>query len=214
MQKRLMRLRYKLPLKIIRNLPKNKKYKLLDIGAGGKFLKEFLPKNILYYSLDYQGEHDYIFDLDKGKMPIKNESFDIVVCLETLEHLIHPEKTMKEILRLGKKDAFFFLSMPNEYNFILRFYYLIGKKTTCQKPFKTIIEHLHIHTPRVKDIIQFFSEYLKIEKIDYCWESRTSDHGSKTAKKIARVIDKFTNLLAKVYPSLFSRVVIIQGRKE
>jgi len=209
-----MRQRYAFALRIIKNLPKDRKYNLIDIGALGKFLKYFLPKNVTYYSLDYKGKHDYIFDLDKGKMPIKDKVFDIVVCIETLEHLLYPEKVMKEILRIGKKDAIFLLSMPNDYNFILRFYYLVGKKTAIQKPFKTVIEHMHIHTPRVKDILEFFSEYLEIKKVDFFWESRTGHHNPTIIGKGARVIDMFISFLAAIYPSLFSRGVVILGENK
>jgi len=195
-------------LKIINSLPTTY-YKLLDIGAREKELKNVLPKNIQYFSLDIVGKQDYICDLEKEKIPVKKESFDIVICLETLEHISNPYKAMKEILRIAKKDALFIMSMPNEYNFILRFYYLIGKKTDMQKPFKIVSKHLHIHTPRVKDILSFFSEYIKIEEKYYYWQSQAS----KT-NNLAYSVDKLINQLAKIYPSLFSRIVVIKGKRK
>jgi len=199
---------YGLAIKTIKKLP-NKKYKLIDVGAAGRLLKKYLPKNIDYYSLDYFGKHDYVFDLNKGKVPIKSESFDIVVCLETLEHVLEPYKAMKEILRIGKKDAVFILSMPNEYNFVLRLYYLFGKKTSCQEPFKIVSKGQHIHQPRVKDVISFFSKFIKIEEKEYYWQSRKSVNND-----FFYSIDYFINLLAKIYPSLFARVVAVKGIKK
>ena len=209
-----MREQYVIPIRVINRLSKKKRYRLLDIGASKKFLKRFLPKNVRYYSLDYVGKHDWVFDLEKGKLPIKNGFFDIVVCLETLEHITNPEKVMEEMLRIGKKDAIFILSMPNDYNFVLRFYYLIGKKTKMHEPFRTVAEHLHIHVPRVKDIINFFSEYIKIEEVYYGWSSRTALRASGLSGEILKVIDGFINQLAKIYPSLFSRLVSVWGRRK
>jgi len=197
-----------LVLRDIKKFP-NKKYKLLDIGANENFLKGKLPKNIMYSGLDYNGEQDYVFDLEKGRFPIKDKTFDIIVCLETLEHVCHPDKVMEEILRVSKENATFFLSMPNEYNFVLRLYYLFGKKTEVQKPFKIVSEHRHIHTPRVKDIINFFSKYIKITEKTFCWQSQTSE-----TNNLAYMVDYLINIFAKIYPSVFTRLVVVKGVKK
>ena len=98
--------------------------------------------------------------------------------------------------------------MPNEYNFLLRLYYLIGKKTEVDEPFKVVEKNLHIHKPRVKDIINLFSKYFVIEKVDYVWQSRQSE-GSLVARKVDKIFQK----LAKFYPNLFSRTVSLKCRK-
>ena len=164
---------YRLFAKEIQTLP-NKSYSILEVGAGERIIKNQLPKNFKYKSLDMGKDQDYNLNLDEKKFPIKSSTFDIIICLETLEHVMYPEKVMKEMIRVAKKDAVFFLSMPNEYNFLQRAYYLLGKKTMYDEPFKVVEKHLHIHKPRVKDIISLFSRYLTIEKIDYVWESRHS----------------------------------------
>ena len=130
-----------LPIKILQHLPKNKRYKLLDVGAGECYLKHFLPDNVEYFSLDYNGKHDYIHNLDNFPISIKNNEFDIIVCLETLEHVLYPHKVMEELLRIAKPDALFILSMPNEYNFYCRLNFLFGIKTDMQEPFQVIEKH-------------------------------------------------------------------------
>jgi hypothetical protein len=70
---------YKLVYRKLKNLPITNKYKLLDIGAANCVLKTVLPENIQYYSLDIEGAVDYHCDLDKDKLPIPDNSFDIVV---------------------------------------------------------------------------------------------------------------------------------------
>ena len=203
-----------LPIKTIWKLPKNKTYKLLDVGAAEGYLKTLLPENIKYFSLDVMGKQNYIHNLDEFPVPIPNNQFDILVCLETLEHTMYPYKIMKELLRISKPKALFFLSMPNEYNFYCRFNYLIGKKTSVQEPFMVVEKHRHIHLPRVKDILNFFSYYLNIKEIDYKWYSRTSAHGKGFKKKIFLIIDKIINKFAKIYPSLFTRTVVIKGLRK
>ncbi|PJA52775.1 class I SAM-dependent methyltransferase [Candidatus Roizmanbacteria bacterium CG_4_9_14_3_um_filter_36_11] len=50
-------------------------------------------------------------------LPYKNNSFDLVVCCEVLEHLVYPEKALTEIIRVSRKFCLF--SVPNEPFFAL-----------------------------------------------------------------------------------------------
>jgi len=102
--------------------------------------------------------------------------------------------------------------MPNEYNFYCRINFLFGRKTEVQKPFKIVDDSQHIHLPRVKDILNFFKEYIHINKIDYRWYSRSSEH--KKDIIFLKIIDKILDYLSRIYPSLFARTVIIKGFKK
>lgn len=185
---------------------------LLDVGSAEEHLKEMLPKNINYKSLDCKDGADYVIDLDV--LPLKiNKKFDIIVALEVLEHTQRPHEVMKELLKISKPDTVFFLSMPNEYNFYCRLNFLMARKTSVQEPFRIVEKHRHIHQPRVNDVIRFFSEYLKIQKVFYCWYSRTSEHGKGIKKKVCINLDKAINQLSKLRPSLFTRNVMIVGTR-
>lgn len=197
---------YGVTLRFLSKLKGNKK--LIEVGAGQGVLRDRSPKNIEYYSVDMGKGHDYQFDLNEGKMPIKDKTFDVLVCLETLEHVLYPERVIKEFKRITKDNAIFILSMPNEYNFWQRIMYLFAIKSKTNMPFKVIEENLHIHTPRVTDIISFFSKHLNILDIKYVWQSR------KSYRRIIRGLDKYINVLAQISPSLFSRVVIVLARKK
>jgi len=198
----------------LNNLPKNKKYKLLDVGASNKILQKIIPKNIRYESLDIGGKQDYVVDLDKGKIPIKSNFFDIIICTETLEHTLYPHKVMDELLRIAKKDALFILSMPNELNIYIRLQYLFGIKNKSQTPFKTIIEHGHIHTPRVEDIFNFFSEYINVNDVYYCWYSRKVFTNKGIKRIFFMIFDSIFNLFSKPIPNLFARNVTLIGKKK
>ena len=43
---------YRLAIKEIKSLPKERQFLLLEIGAGTQILRGFLPKNIAYHTLD------------------------------------------------------------------------------------------------------------------------------------------------------------------
>lgn len=51
------------------------------------------------------------------ELPYKDNSFDLVICTEVLEHLEEPAKALKEILRVSKK--YLIISVPNEPFFML-----------------------------------------------------------------------------------------------
>ena len=203
-----------LPIKTLQALPRDKKFKLLDVGSGEHLLEIFLPDNVKYYSLDYEGKQNFIHNLDKFPIPIKDKSFDIIVCLENLEHTMYPHKVMEELVRIAKPNAIFLLSMPNEYNFYCRLNFLLGRKTAAQESFMVVEKHLHIQLPRVKDIICFFSSYVKIQQIDYQWYSRSSWHHKGFSGKLSQFLDKLINPFSKLSPSFFSRTVVVKAVKK
>lgn len=197
---------YIIVLKYLLKLKKD--IKIIEIGAGRSVLRNKLPKNIKYYSMDMSKGHNYVFNLNKGKLPIKDKSFDLLICLETLEHVFYPHRVAEELKRIVKDDGIFILSMPNEYNFWQRFLYLFAIKTKTNMPFRMIEDNLHIHTPRVKDIIKFYSRHFEIKKVKYIWQSRNSHN------IIIHWADKFIDILGQIFPSLFSRMVIVFARKK
>ena len=203
---------FSLPIRTLQKTLQNKNFKLLDVGGGERLLKRFLPNKVEYSSLDCVGKHDFFHNLDEFPIPIKDNSYDIIVCLETLEHTLYPHKIMIELQRIAKPKALFLLSMPNEYNFYCRLNFLIGKKTNVQEPFQVIEKHLHIQLPRVKDVIKFFSSYIKIEEVDYQWYSRTGSHNQNFKDKFFVFVDKLINkCFTKLSPSLFTRTVVVKG---
>lgn len=185
--------------------------KVLEVGAGDCVLKKALPKNISYSTLDMFGDSDYIVDLNKKKIPVKDNYFDVIICLEMLEHVFYPEKVLEELKRVTKKDGLFILSMPNEYNFWLRLNYLLGiKKLQTDSPFDIITKFQHIHKPRVKDILALFEKHFEIKKVGYIWQTGLA----KKSSFFYHFFDKFINLLAQIYPSLFTRIVIVVAKKK
>jgi ubiquinone/menaquinone biosynthesis C-methylase UbiE len=49
---------------------------------------------------------------DAQRLPFPDSSFDLIVCVEVLEHLLDPERGLQELARVGTKHLM--LSVPRE----------------------------------------------------------------------------------------------------
>jgi len=108
--------RYK---KIKKIITKEKSKKLLDFGCGApcKSMKDGSFLSYLGYGTGTDVKEANIkFPFRKctiSKIPFPNDSFDIVVTLETLEHVQNLDITLKEIKRVLKKNGTFIVTTPN-----------------------------------------------------------------------------------------------------
>lgn len=116
---------------MIKELGKIKASSVLDVGCGEGFTLDRLSKNNIGTDLvgidfspvainlgrvlfpKYQLEVGDIYHLS-----FKNNSKDLVVCTEVLEHLEHPREALKELVRVSKK--YLLLSVPHEPIFCLK----------------------------------------------------------------------------------------------
>ena len=98
---------YQLKLIYLLN-PKN----ILEIGTGTNFLKKQLFDKYKYKTLDIDSNlnPDILGSVDK--IPLKDNSFDLVCAFQILEHLPFNkfERSLKEIARVSKKDVL--ISLP------------------------------------------------------------------------------------------------------
>ena len=98
---------------------------ILDAGCGEGFIDALLIDNyssIRITGLEFAEEAieiarkmnpkaEYV-QSDITKMPFDDQSFDIVICTEVLEHLEKPDKAISEIIRVAKK--YVLLTVPHE----------------------------------------------------------------------------------------------------
>ncbi len=107
---------------------KTVKGKLLDIGCGGGITTESLP---YYYpqakvygcdvskkAIDYArkfGSGKVTYGVIRGKkLPYKDNTFDVCICLDVMEHIPDVDFFLKEVKRILKKGGEFFLIVPCE----------------------------------------------------------------------------------------------------
>lgn len=98
---------------------------ILEVGSGEGYISNLLnehmnPKRIL--ATEYEKEaiekskklhpHINVQQEDIYNLGFKDNSFDLVVCCEVLEHLENPAKALKEIKRVARKHVI--VSVPNE----------------------------------------------------------------------------------------------------
>ncbi|MBS3175079.1 class I SAM-dependent methyltransferase [Candidatus Woesearchaeota archaeon] len=111
------------------NLDNGKGLKLLDIACGrGFLLKAASSKGFEISGIDISKEAIELAKLNvpnaslkvgaAEKLPFKDNYFDVVFCLGSLEHFLDQEKAISEIKRVSKKDSRLFIMVPNK-DFIL-----------------------------------------------------------------------------------------------
>ena len=84
---------------------------ILDVGADQCGLKKFLPEGTKYTGIGLGSEVDVKIDLEKGRLPYKDNSFSCVLCLDTLEHLDNIHEVFDELCRVTSK--YLIISLPN-----------------------------------------------------------------------------------------------------
>jgi len=102
--------------------------KILEIGMGqGRFLKkiarfrpdaEFFGIDISRSAIDLVKNDSHLNGTfligDAEKIPFPNNSFDVVVIMDVLEHVPNPEKVIAEVNRVLKHDGIFHFFVPCE----------------------------------------------------------------------------------------------------
>lgn len=97
--------------------------RILDAGCGtGIMMSELAKKFPLTYGIDNskkalkfchkRGLHKVkLGDLEK-KLPFPTNHFDVITCLDVIEHLKHDGAALKEMHRVLKKDGRIFINVP------------------------------------------------------------------------------------------------------
>ena len=115
-------------LKLLHSNPRSlrEKLRLLDVGCSSGVLTaaiaETLPKATIIGLDSYRqaiifarSKYPHIdFKIgDAHKLPFQDKAFDLVICTETLEHLVDPKQALVEIKRVLKKDGKAIISMDS-----------------------------------------------------------------------------------------------------
>jgi ubiquinone biosynthesis O-methyltransferase len=102
------------------------KRRVLDVACGTGYGSQMLSKNaesvtgvdisqetIDYARANYPADNLYYFQCDALKLPFYDDSFDVVVSFETIEHISNYETFLRECRRVLKPDGIFICSTPN-----------------------------------------------------------------------------------------------------
>lgn len=93
---------------------------VLDVGAGESPWRAWLPPDTHYTGLDVGHAADFGMDsrrsdivyYDGRTMPLADDRFDAVLCIEVLEHATDPSLLLDEIFRVMKTNSTLLLTVP------------------------------------------------------------------------------------------------------
>jgi SAM-dependent methyltransferase len=88
------------------------KGRVLDVGADSMHLKPLLsPLGVDYVGIGYGKGIDQSVNLETVPFPFDRDSFDVVLCLDVLEHLENIHEVFDELCRISK--IYIIISLPN-----------------------------------------------------------------------------------------------------
>ena len=142
---------------------------VLDLGGrDGNLTKHFIDFNTvtigdidgeaLKYAEQTYGVKTEIVNLNES-LPFLDDSFDVVVMAEVLEHLPYPKITLNEIVRVLKKNGIFIGNFPLAYHLKDRYQVLRGKKLVISS------DPTHLQFLSYDDAKNLLSEQFTLENI-------------------------------------------------
>ena len=203
-------------LELISKLPLNKikNIKVLDIGIGGGWISFLIKRLFNYdiYGVDIKREETQrwvdrfnslgikfsICDITKEKLPYSDNTFDMILFLEVLEHLItsHPPwHVFYEIGRVMKPGSFLILSTPNAVALHKRMMMLLGKNPFHHgfKDKRSYKKHFREYTVEELKVLEECG--FKIEKI--CFKN----YGFLTSNMILKLLS--------LYPRFRDTIIVV-----
>lgn len=130
---------------------------ILDVGCGsGEFLRLASARDVAVV-VGIEGPTGAVeaaranglqiaqLDIESAPFPFEDHSFDLVVCMETLEHLYDPAAVVGRIWRAVKPGGHFIASVPNASNLPYRIRILLGASIS---PPQTVGGHIKFFRPR------------------------------------------------------------------
>lgn len=179
---------------------------ILDLGSGdGLFLSLLKEKGISGEGLDIseegvvktraKGLKASTFDFS-GKVPFEDNTFDVVVMLDLLEHLYVPEKLLKEAVRISKKMLI--VSVPNFSSLPARIQTLLGSVPENNHPNKG-----HI----------FWFNYFILKKMTGDLNLTMVEMQTNTFWQDYFLVGVLLKFLARMWPSLFALSFVVQLKK-
>ncbi len=153
-----------------------------------------IEKNILIKSKGQGYREVYQMDLHYQSLSKIKKTYDLVILGDILEHLIDPEKVLKESAKRLSKNGHIIVSLPNIGFIKYRLLHLIGKWNYTETG---IMDKTHLHFYTLKTMRELFSRSnLVIE----------SFIGFSAVPKVFW----FIKILGETFPSLFALQVIFK----
>jgi 2-polyprenyl-3-methyl-5-hydroxy-6-metoxy-1,4-benzoquinol methylase len=181
---------------------------LVDIGCGTGSLRPFIS----HLCSDYIGvdairydefPSDAVFhqaDLDSGHVPLPDGAADVVVAVETIEHLENPRALMRELARLTKPGGWVIVTTPNQLSLLSLFTLVIKRRFNA---FQDVHYPAHITALLEVDLRRMAAECgLHDVRVKYSLRGR-----------LVLTPWHYPKFLARLFPRSLSDNLLLIGRK-
>jgi len=181
---------------------------LVDVGCGeGQLwphLSEFFTRYIgvdclRYESFPAAGEF-HRANLDNGQTDLPDNSADVVVAVETIEHVENPWAFMRELVRMVKPGGFVIATTPNQLSFLSLLTLIVKKRFVS---FQDV--HYPAHLTALLEIdLKRIADAAGLSAV----EVRFTQQG-----RIVLTAWQYPGFLSRLSPRAFSDNIIVCGRK-
>ena len=227
-------------LKTIELIQQKKSLHILNIGTGHGVLEYFIKERFGYHveTVDIKEEVEGYYgrrmerfgipqkacDLNRERLPYDNESFDVVIFSEVLEHLlVSPLKPLLEINRILKKRGYLIVVTPNVASFSHITFLLCGRHFMPEYPMEMLttmpdIKHTREYTIREMETLlsqaQFTVDTLYMSRYqDRFWIYRKYSLWENLMMVLIRNLFKIINSTVTFLFPRFRSTIIIRARK-
>lgn len=181
---------------------------LVDVGCGTGQLWPYVSADfdryigvdaVRYAGFENAGEF-HLADLDTGKVNLPDECADVVVAVETIEHLENPRAFMRELVRLAKRGGLVTVTTPNQLS-LLSLLTLVIKKRFAS--FQDVHYPAHLTALLEVDLERIAAESgLSNVSFSYSLQGR-----------VVLTPWHYPKFLARLFPRGFSDNLLLVGRK-
>lgn len=193
----------------VKSKKEKQNFKIIDIGGNTGVISKLLKdkgynvsvadiSDKAIKSAKLKGLSTYKFDFNES-FPIDDNSFDVVIAGEIIEHVLDTEMFLNECNRILSIDGFLVLSTPNLSTFFDRIRFLFGKMPRQINPYH---EYLKLH------IRQFNYNSLKTA-LNYSNFKILKFKSNYFAIDIFRKKTIFCRFLAYIFPTLSSSLIVL-----
>lgn len=100
-------------------------------------------------------------DLETEELPFKDNTFDLVICNQVLEHLKNYKKVIDDLIRTTKNQGYIAVGIPNLAHLINRIYLLFGIQPMCIH-----LDSSHVRSFTHRSFVNMISSLEKVKFID------------------------------------------------
>lgn len=138
----------------------------LDVGCGTAMITRFLPVGSVGIDLNarnlkkaqqYAPHTRFVLCDAEGAIPVRDHSFDVVICTEMLEHLLYPLEALREIFRVLKPRGFLVGSVPGRSPIWKLRWMSMSRNSFKEEPY-----HKHYNREEVRKLL---SQHFHVQKV-------------------------------------------------